>query len=209
MAPRSEQLEREADATRAQLQSTIEELRYRVTPGQILDQVLDLTGEGAATEFVNNLRDQVVRRPLAVMLMGAGLAWLMLPGRPRRAPAAPDEQDPAAGAQVESAEIGEMAVGPGARVREAARHILPGGRQRAADVRDRTAHLASEAVPPGYDEAGDFVAASHGPTAAASGVLGRVTAFCREQPLAVAGAGLVAGAVLGAVLARVVPRDGG
>ncbi len=90
MAASSERLEREADDTRAQLQTTLEELRYRITPGQILDQMLDFAGEGVAGEFAGNLRDQVVHRPLALALIGAGLAWLMLPGRGRAAASAPD-----------------------------------------------------------------------------------------------------------------------
>jgi hypothetical protein len=77
----SEQLEREAEQTRAEIASMLEELRSRMTPGQIVDQVLDFARDSTGGQFFSNLRRQVAENPMPITLMGAGLAWLMLAGR--------------------------------------------------------------------------------------------------------------------------------
>lgn len=77
----AEQLEREAEQTRAQIASTLDELRACMTPGRVLDQLAERMSEGAAAAFARNLRDQAVRNPMPLALMGASLAWLMLGGR--------------------------------------------------------------------------------------------------------------------------------
>jgi len=78
MTQRSEQLKQEAEQSRAQLAETLEELRTRITPGQVLDQFVDYAGDSGAGEFFRNLGRQAANNPLPVTLMGAGLAWLML-----------------------------------------------------------------------------------------------------------------------------------
>src|SRR6516225_11437277 len=82
---KSELLEREAEARRAQLAQTFDELRARVTPGHVLDRLVDYATDSGGADFFRNLRDQTVANPLAVGIVGAGLAWLMLSnGRPAR-----------------------------------------------------------------------------------------------------------------------------
>src|SRR5881396_2041756 len=80
MAQRSEQLRQEAEQSRAEIEETLEELRTRITPGQVVDQLADYAGDSGAGEFFRNLGRQAVNNPLPVSLMGAGLAWLMLAG---------------------------------------------------------------------------------------------------------------------------------
>jgi hypothetical protein len=74
----SEQHEREAGETRAQLSGIVEELRARMTPGQVIDQLLDYAREGPAAEFRHNLAQQVRENPLPLVLIGIGIAWLMV-----------------------------------------------------------------------------------------------------------------------------------
>jgi hypothetical protein len=82
---KSELLEREAEARRAQLAQTFDELRARVTPGHVLDRLVDYATDSGGSDFFRNLRDQTVANPLALGIVGAGLAWLMLSnGRPAR-----------------------------------------------------------------------------------------------------------------------------
>src|SRR5436309_6652506 len=81
MAQDSEQLRREAEETRAQLADTLEELRARITPGQVVDQLVDYAGDSDAGECFRNLGRQAAKNPIPVTLMGAGLAWLMLAGK--------------------------------------------------------------------------------------------------------------------------------
>src|SRR6516225_1476034 len=75
---RSELLEREAEARRIELAETFDELRARATPGHVLDQLVDYATDSGGADFFRNLRDQTVANPLAVGLVGAGLAWLIL-----------------------------------------------------------------------------------------------------------------------------------
>ena len=75
---RSELLEREAEARRLQLAQTFDELRARATPGRMLDQLVDYATDSGGVDFFRNLRDQTVSNPLALGLVGAGLAWLMM-----------------------------------------------------------------------------------------------------------------------------------
>src|SRR5437660_6645003 len=77
----SEQLERETEATRAQIAATLDELRGRMTPGQVVDQLVDYARDSGGGEFFRNFGQQVAGNPLPVTLVGAGLAWLMLAGR--------------------------------------------------------------------------------------------------------------------------------
>ena len=76
----SEQLEREAEQTRTHIADTLDELRARMTPGHVVDQLLDYAHDSSGGMFVGNLRRQVVNNPLPVALMGAGIAWLAMAG---------------------------------------------------------------------------------------------------------------------------------
>jgi ElaB/YqjD/DUF883 family membrane-anchored ribosome-binding protein len=73
----SEQLERETEEVRAQLAGTLDELRSRISPGQVMDQLVDYARDGSGGDFFRNLKHQVASNPLPVTLIGAGLAWLM------------------------------------------------------------------------------------------------------------------------------------
>ena len=77
---RAEQLEREAEQTRSRLLGNLEELRASMTPGQVVDQLADYTKVNAG-DVARNLRDRAAQNPLPVVLIGAGIAWLMLGGR--------------------------------------------------------------------------------------------------------------------------------
>jgi hypothetical protein len=74
----SEQLERETETCRDQLADTLDELRARMTPGEVVDQLVDYAKDTTGGLFIENLKQQVANNPLPVALMGAGFAWLML-----------------------------------------------------------------------------------------------------------------------------------
>jgi ElaB/YqjD/DUF883 family membrane-anchored ribosome-binding protein len=76
----SEQLELEAEAARARIATSLDELRDRMTPGQIVDQLVDYARDGGGGVFLRNLGRQVVANPFPVTLVGAGLAWLAFAG---------------------------------------------------------------------------------------------------------------------------------
>ena len=73
----TEQLERETERTRVELANTVEELRERLTPGEVLDEVIDYASDGEIGDFVRNFRRQVVDNPLPLGLLGVSVAWLV------------------------------------------------------------------------------------------------------------------------------------
>lgn len=78
MTRRSEQLERQAERTRAQLVDTLEELRDRMSPARLADEFMDFAQEGGAAEFTRDLGRDIRADPLPMTLVAAGLAWLFM-----------------------------------------------------------------------------------------------------------------------------------
>jgi hypothetical protein len=78
----SEQLERQSERSRAEVEQTLRELKARLTPGQLVDEVLCYAKDGGA-HFMSNLGKQAAANPLPVTLIGAGLAWLLFGDKSR------------------------------------------------------------------------------------------------------------------------------
>jgi len=78
MESESARLEREVEETRWQLSGTLEELRDRMTPGRVVDQVIDYTRDSPAGDFFRNLGREVRENPLPLVVIGIGIAWLLL-----------------------------------------------------------------------------------------------------------------------------------
>ena len=68
------QIENQAEAHRAHVSELIDELRARVTPGEVLDQLL---GWEDGHEIARTFGRQVKNNPLPLALIGTGVAWLM------------------------------------------------------------------------------------------------------------------------------------
>lgn len=77
-----EEIEAEVEATRSELDRTVEAIKDKMSPGQLLDELVGaLKGTGAgsgASQMAVNLGNQVRDNPLPVALIGAGLAWLAI-----------------------------------------------------------------------------------------------------------------------------------
>ena len=84
MSKSSAKLERAAEQTRSQLAATLDELRSRISPGQLLDQGLDFARESNAGELARNLGRDARDNPLPLALIGTGIAWLMMTNGRRR-----------------------------------------------------------------------------------------------------------------------------
>ena len=77
------ELEREVDRERERVSATIDELQSRASVGSLVDQVVKAVGENGG-EVSRNLGRSLRDNPLAALLTGVGLAWLMAgSGRPR------------------------------------------------------------------------------------------------------------------------------
>ena len=70
-------LEREVDAQRHRVESTIDEIKDRLSPGQLIDEMLSYTKHGGA-HFASSLGQTLSANPVPAALLGVSLAWLMM-----------------------------------------------------------------------------------------------------------------------------------
>jgi hypothetical protein len=86
---RPENLERKVADERARVAATLDELQRRLTPGQVVDEVLR-HGRGTGSDFVANLGRTLAANPVPTALVGVGLLWLLIsPRLPTGAPTTP------------------------------------------------------------------------------------------------------------------------
>jgi len=76
----SAELQREIEMQRNKVENTIDEIQAKLSPGQLVDELLAYT-KGGGGEFVSTLQRQVTANPLPVALLGVSLAWLI--GKPQ------------------------------------------------------------------------------------------------------------------------------
>lgn len=224
----SEQLEREAELTRAQITDSLAELRERMTPGQVMDETLDYFRDGSAGHFVRNLGQQVVNNPIPVALIGAGIGWLMLGNRAPRsegvlraasqmrtsgdrssaidsAKRSADRaaKDTSAWAKDTASDIGDASREAGFRLKGAARDAGAAVSGAASSLGDTASSLYT-----GAEEAYDLAADRAREMGRSASTLGsnavessrNLMAYLRDEPLVLAGIGLALGAVLGTAL---------
>ena len=72
----SAELQREIDDQRHRVEDTIDAIQDRLSPGQMVDELLAYT-KGGGGEFIGSLQRNVTANPLPVALLGVSLAWLM------------------------------------------------------------------------------------------------------------------------------------
>ena len=76
-----EQIEHEIDQARARVSKTLNELSARLSPGELIDQALDMAREHGG-DFGRNLGAQVKNNPIPMILTSIGISWMMLSGNP-------------------------------------------------------------------------------------------------------------------------------
>jgi hypothetical protein len=76
-----DRLENELQRTRARMDERLTELRDRMTPGQILDDLTGYLRGSQGGEFASNLMANLRSNPVPAALTGIGLIWLMAAGR--------------------------------------------------------------------------------------------------------------------------------
>jgi ElaB/YqjD/DUF883 family membrane-anchored ribosome-binding protein len=195
----SEQLERQTEQSRAEVELTIDELRARLTPGQLIDEILSYTRDGGR-QFTSNLGHQVTSNPMPVLLIGAGLAWFLL-GRD-------GTNGPHAGSRQYGAGNGTSGLKDAASKAGEAVHDAFGGVRHTAEsagsVMSDTAHKIGDSASSAY----------HAASATAHDLANSATAFeqkamsaardiivqAKDQPLVIVGLGLAIGAAIGAAI---------
>lgn len=75
------EIESDVERTRARVNETIEALRDSMAPGQIVEQALEYARNAGGAQFARNLGQAVRDNPLPVLMIGAGIGWLMMSGR--------------------------------------------------------------------------------------------------------------------------------
>lgn len=76
------ELERDAERVRAEIADTAEQIKDKMSPGQLIDEVVNYFKDGDTNQLLNNLKLQVRDNPLALALVGSGVAWLMMGSGP-------------------------------------------------------------------------------------------------------------------------------
>src|ERR1700693_2352106 len=78
MAPQSERLEREAERARDELSASLDQLRLRLTPGQMGDEAVGYLRGTPVADFGRNLGREVREHPLPLLVMLAGMTWAIV-----------------------------------------------------------------------------------------------------------------------------------
>jgi ElaB/YqjD/DUF883 family membrane-anchored ribosome-binding protein len=215
------QIEREVEQTRAGLTDTLDELRERASPGQLFEQALDYARSSGGNEFVRNLGTSVRDNPLPLLLIGAGIGWLMMSGNSRTGGttssmgASPGRSIGTGSSRVRvygGAESGDSMTGRASGAVGAARDSLAGATDQAMDKAGEAYRSVADAAGSVADSlrgaaasVTDRVAGSGQEVQARAGEIGDqarqgVTWLMREQPLVLGAIGVALGAAVGALL---------
>lgn len=210
MTRSSQDIEREVEATRSELDRTVEALKDKMTPGQLLDEVTrSFNGTGAsdaASDMMSNLGTQVRDNPLPLALIGAGVAWLMM-GQGTRARSADyptsfssAEGTAYGGGSSSHSGLADKAAGAAESVKAGASHLA----EKVSGARDGMASAASHmrdggrSMGAGMANAADKArhqAADYGHRAQRT-----FMDTLEQEPLIIGALGLAVGAAIGAAL---------
>jgi hypothetical protein len=89
----ADRIERNLEATRARLDATLDALQQKLSPGEMVDQAVTYIKEGSGAEFGRNLLVSVRENPIPAVLVGVGIAWLMMTSPRDRARSVRDERE--------------------------------------------------------------------------------------------------------------------
>lgn len=74
---RSAEIEREIAQDRRRIEERLDAIQQRMSPGQLVDEVLSYAKSSGGGEYAANLSAAVKNNPIPMALMGVSLAWLM------------------------------------------------------------------------------------------------------------------------------------
>ncbi|EUB98334.1 Protein of unknown function DUF3618 [Rhizobium sp. CF080] len=75
--PKSVEIEREIEQDRQRIEDRIDAIQQRMSPGQLVDEVMAYAKSSGGGEYVGNLGNAMKKNPIPVALIGVSLAWLM------------------------------------------------------------------------------------------------------------------------------------
>jgi len=199
-------IEREIDATRADMRATLEALERRFSFDRLVDMTVGrIRARGG--EFAGNLTDAATQNPMPLLLTSIGLGWMMLMSRrgSRGGNATPYENqwkdqsaDDRGGALRERAgRAADQVHGAMDSTRETLKQAADSTREtwrQAADSSRETIEQTAESVRSGATRAVEITREQAGMARE------RVDRLLHEQPLMLGALGLAAGAIIGALL---------
>lgn len=200
-----EQLEHDIAVTRMEIDSTLEAIQEKLSPGQILDQALRYTKDNGG-QFAGNIGRSVRDNPIPLALVGIGLSWLMVSGNRNDAEspyrAQTRDVDPSSRDRVASGTDAarERVVTASEAVEGKASELAGAGRQKLREARD-TAEQYGEAAKSRLESV-----RSHTTDAARSARDGiysttdSAVRFFEEHPLVFGALAVAAGAALAAII---------
>ncbi len=197
------ELEREAEARRAELNRTADSLKDRLSPGQMIDEIVGYLDRSDSSMALRNLKTQVRDNPLALALIGGGLAWLFA------GPTARDQLSHQTSRHASHGGTGGQSVGGRAtnasHTLGQAGHSMSSATRNAASGVGQAASSATGAVGDAWQGATHAVADGASATAdAARHYAGSASSGFSEllerEPLVVGALGVAVGAALGALM---------
>jgi hypothetical protein len=214
MTKTAAEVEREVEESRGALDRTVEALKDKMTPGQLLDEATRTMG-GAGQQILSKFVEQAKENPMPLAVMGLGLAWLMTSNRqsqPRpsysyRDAYVEDYERGSYGAERSGAEgrgLGEKVGEKVQAVGEKASEIVSGGRERlaggAASARE-AGRAATQRLSTAAHSATDLLG-EYGSRAGRS-----FTDTLERDPLVIGALGAVVGVALGSAIPATSAED--
>jgi hypothetical protein len=212
-------LEHQAEMDRARLAETLDVLRSRMSPGQILDQVIEYSGQHGAGEFFRSLGQQVKSSPLPVALIGTGIAWLMMSPRgdatrngsrlDRAAGKTTGEYaDTARDAASSALQVGRETMHDTSAAIGATASAMGRGAARSYEALESSARNAGATMRETAATASDaFRNAAHSASETGARSKEAVLRLAQDQPLVLAAIGVALGGLLGSLLPRTQTED--
>lgn len=190
MTRSSEDIEREVESARDDLDRTVEALKDKMTPGQLIDEVSRSFKGGGAGDLLGNLGGQVRENPMALAMIGAGMAWLMM-GRSPQSPtySAAHAYQSASGAAPSPDALTEGAHSAAGMVGEAGSRLKDAAGEAAGQARHSLQELGDGAGAVGRKAARTF------------------EDILQQEPLIVGAVGLAVGVAIGAAFPSTALED--
>jgi len=217
MTKSSEEIEREVEATRGDLDRTVEALKEKMSPGPLFDEASRVMG-GASNQLLTKVVEQARENPMPIALIGFGLAWLALSQKKSHSRRYADDYERRAftdGGGYQTYEGYQQTGGAGTRLKakvdhavDAAKDGIAGAKDKLsgamASARDGLAHARHDAADGASGAKAKINAVAH----SASDRAGRVKVQAEQrfhdtldsEPLILAAIGVAVGAAVGAAL---------
>jgi methyl-accepting chemotaxis protein len=196
-------IERDIDATRADVRATLAALERRLSLDRLIEMTIGRIRERGG-EFAGNLTDTATQNPVPVLLTSIGLGWMMLTSR--RGNGNGSVRQPSRARE----RVGAAMDGVGERFHEASTRMHETG-ERLHDAGARL-HDAVDSSRETLGETAESMRASASRAAAATReqvdyARERMDRLLHEQPLMLGALGLAAGALIGALLPTTEAED--